>query len=68
MKVSYTHREAHDVDMAFAWYEDRSKGLGFEFLESIKKSIGFVLTYPKMYPVTFLNYRRCHAMIPILYL
>lgn len=47
-----------DLLDAHKWYEDRSKGLGSDFLRSIEATIASIKRYPKMYPQVYKNVRR----------
>lgn len=59
MKIRYTDRAKQELDSAFAWYESRRKGLGFEFLESVENSLNRLLMFPELYAVCYANFRRC---------
>jgi plasmid stabilization system protein ParE len=37
-----------DISEAFAWYEDRQSGLGFEFLRAVDARIRFIQRAPEM--------------------
>lgn len=39
-----------DLDEAFAWYEDRSTGLGEQFLAAVEAAIDAVRTTPQRFP------------------
>lgn len=59
MKIRYTDRASEELDSAFAWYESRRKGLGFEFLNSVENSLNRLLMFPELYTVCYANFRRC---------
>jgi plasmid stabilization system protein ParE len=58
MKLRYTNRAKDDVVIAFAWYEEQRKGLGFEFLDCVENSIHNILQMPKLYPTQHADFRR----------
>ena len=39
MTLRYTERAKDDIELAFEWYEKQRRGLGFEFLDCIEKSL-----------------------------
>ena len=39
MKLRYTSRARNDLIIAFEWYEKQRRGLGFEFLDTWKRSL-----------------------------
>ncbi len=51
--------EAHaDIDEAFRWYEQRSIGLGYEFLRLVRVALARVERSPNGYPVILDDIRR----------
>ncbi len=47
-----------DLEEAYTWYEARSTGLGFEFLQCIDACIKSIECHPEMYPVVYKQLRR----------
>jgi plasmid stabilization system protein ParE len=47
-----------DLKEAFNWYEDKSLGLGFEFLRCAEAALMSIDRTPLLYPVVFDDYRR----------
>ena len=50
MRLRYTGKAKGDLDIAFEWYEDQRRGLGFEFLDCAEAAIETILQMPKLYP------------------
>ncbi len=46
MRLLYTVRAKHDLDVAFTWYEEQRRGLGFEFLDCVEALIETILYMP----------------------
>ena len=59
MRLQYTDRSKDDIDLAFRWYELQRRGLGFEFLDCIEMSLSNIISFPEMYEISHLNFRRC---------
>lgn len=59
MTLQYTDRSKEDIELSFRWYELQRKGLGFEFLECIEKSINSIISFPEMYQIAYSHFRRC---------
>lgn len=59
MKLRYTGRAKDDIELAFVWYERQRRGLGFEFLDCIENAVKSVTENPKMYKLTYSNFRGC---------
>jgi plasmid stabilization system protein ParE len=47
-----------DVSNAFAWYEEKSLGLGLEFIRCLEATIESIQRFPLMFPVVMDEYRR----------
>jgi len=47
------------MTLAFEWYEKQRRGLGFEFLDCIEKSLNNILSFPDLYAKCYSNFRRC---------
>jgi plasmid stabilization system protein ParE len=47
-----------DIADAFVWYEQRSLGLGLEFLRCLEATVVSIQRNPLMYPAVFAEYRR----------
>ena len=59
MKLGYTDRAIHDLDVAFAWYERQKSGLGFEFLGCVEIAVKSIIESPKIYRIQYSNFRGC---------
>jgi len=59
MTLQYTDKSKEDIELSFRWYELQRKGLGFEFLECIEKSINSIKIFPEMYQIAYSHFRRC---------
>lgn len=59
MNLYYTDRSKEDIDLAIMWYELQRKGLGFDFLDCVDVALRNILRFPKMYAISYANYRRC---------
>lgn len=49
---------AHDVQEAFDWYEEKSEGLGFEFLRAADACLASVQRNPLAFPVIYKQVHR----------
>ena len=58
MRLRYTGKAKGDLDIAFEWYEDQRRGLGFEFLDCAEAAIETILQMPKLYPKQHGPFRR----------
>ena len=47
-----------DIDEAFQYYEDRSDGLGSDFLRSVEATLASIERYPRMNAVIYRKARR----------
>lgn len=55
----FVHREAQiDVQEAFQFYQDKSEGLGFEFMRSLDASLQFIKRNPQSYQTIYKDVRR----------
>ena len=62
-------RPEADLEGAYRWYEDKSEGLGTEFLRSVDASLISLLKTPEAYQKIHKNIRRVLIRkIPILHL
>jgi len=58
MRLRYTDRARDDLDIAFEWYEDQRRGLGFEFLDCVEAAIETIRRMPKLYATQYNHFRR----------
>jgi len=42
-----------DLKEAFSWYEDKRKGLGYDFLLHVDAGIRFIVRNPEIHPATY---------------
>ncbi|MBI3235037.1 MAG: type II toxin-antitoxin system RelE/ParE family toxin [Bacteroidetes bacterium] len=51
--MSYTYRLhpliRQDYDEAYAWYEDKQKGLGERFIKAVRQKIEEIAVHPEVY-------------------
>ena len=47
-----------DVLQAFNWYEDRERGLGFEFTRAVRVAFAAIERDPLLYPVALEDIQR----------
>ena len=59
MKLRYTDRAKDDLEQAIEWYEQKRKGLGLEFLDTLQLILKNILEHPEMYAVRYADYRVC---------
>ena len=58
MRLRYTRRAWNDLDIAFEWYEEQRRGLGFDFLDCVEASIVTIQQMPKLYAKHHEHFRR----------
>lgn len=49
MNLTYTSQAEADLKNAFAWYEGKRKGLGYEFLNCVEAAVQNIIVMPEMY-------------------
>jgi len=49
MRLRYATRAKDDLHIAFEWYEEQRRGLGFEFLDCVEASIETIQQMPKLF-------------------
>jgi hypothetical protein len=49
MRLRYTDRSKDDVELAFVWYEQQRRGLGYEFLDCVESALENIISFPGMY-------------------
>jgi plasmid stabilization system protein ParE len=47
-----------DIKEAFSWYEDKRKGLGYDFLLQVEAGINFINRNPEAHPTEYKNVRK----------
>ena len=47
-----------DLKVAFAWYEDRRQGLGYDFLLQVDAGLRFIERNPKIFPSEYKGTRK----------
>jgi len=60
-RVIYLPEASADVAAAYAWYEERSPGLGEDFLRCVEAAVLTIQRHPQLYPVAVDDFR--HALI-----
>lgn len=58
MNIKYLKRAKTDIRQAFGWYEEKRRGLGFEFLNCVEAAIQNIIVMPEMYQK---RYRHLHG-------
>lgn len=58
LRVVFRRAAKDDLEEAAAWYEDRRRGLGDEFLNEIGEAIEQAASHPERHPLAFGDVRR----------
>ncbi len=58
MRLRYTEQAKTDLNIAFAWYEQQRRGLGFEFLDCVEAVIETIQSMPEVYAYHHDHFRR----------
>lgn len=58
MILQYTERAQKDIEEAFVGYENKRRGLGFEFLDCIEVAIKNIIRFPEIYQKAHSQFRR----------
>ncbi|MCP4104063.1 MAG: type II toxin-antitoxin system RelE/ParE family toxin [Desulfobacteraceae bacterium] len=48
-----------DLKLAFSWYEQQRRGLGFDFLDCVEVALHRIIENPEMYQIRYSNFRGC---------
>jgi plasmid stabilization system protein ParE len=51
-----------DLDEAFLWYEERSTGLGYEFLRAVRATLAQIERNPGLFAIALDDIRRAHLL------
>ena len=57
--VLLTDDAENDIDCSFMWYEIQKPNLGYDFINSIDRSLKTISQNPHTYPAVHKNVRRC---------
>mgnify|MGYP001590961578 CR=1 FL=1 len=57
-KIIVRPEAENDLEEAFAWYEDRRKGLGYDFLLQVDAGIRFIEHNPEIHPGEYKGTRK----------
>ncbi len=57
-KIIVRPEAENDLEEAFAWYEDRRKGLGYDFILQVDAGIRLIEHNPEIYPVEYKGTRK----------
>jgi plasmid stabilization system protein ParE len=49
MNLVYTNQAEADLKNTFVWYEEKRKGLGYEFLNCVEAALQNIIVMPEMY-------------------
>ena len=58
MSLTIRPEAQEDISEAFDWYEDRTPGLGSEFLRSVRACLAQIERTPELFPESFEDTRR----------
>lgn len=58
MNARLTPEAEQDVEEAIAWYDERGRDLGDQFLRCVHACIGHIESHPKMYGAIYRRVRR----------
>ena len=61
LRVAFRRAAKIELEDAAAWYEERRRGLGDEFIAEIEQAIASAAGAPQRYPVSFGDVRRTVA-------
>jgi plasmid stabilization system protein ParE len=57
-KVIVRPEAGDDLKEAFAWYEDKRTGLGYDFLLQVEAGINFIKRNPEIHPIEYKEARK----------
>lgn len=57
-KVIIRPEAEDDLKKAFSWYEEKRKGLGYDFMSHVDSGLSFIEKHPKMFPAEFKETRK----------
>ncbi len=57
-KVIVRPEAEDDLKEAFSWYEDKRKGLGYDFLLQVDAGIRFIERNPEIHPIEYKNTKK----------
>jgi len=57
-KIIVTLEAEGDLKEAFAWYEDKRTGLGYDFLLQVDVGINFINRNPEIHPIEYKSTRK----------
>ncbi len=57
-KVIIRPEAEDDLKKAFSWYEEKRKGLGYDFMSHVDSGLSFIEKNPEMFPPEFKETRR----------
>ena len=57
-KVIVRPEAEDDLKEAFAWYEDKRAGLGYDFLLQVDGGLNFIRKNPEIYPIEYKGTRK----------
>ncbi|KOS07987.1 hypothetical protein AM493_19465 [Flavobacterium akiainvivens] len=55
MKLTVSLRAKKDIRQALKWYEDKQKGLGRRFVDTIRQEFDFIKNNPDSYQIRYKN-------------
>ncbi|HLG30991.1 MAG TPA: type II toxin-antitoxin system RelE/ParE family toxin [Candidatus Brocadiales bacterium] len=57
-KIIFRPEAENDLKEAFLWYEDKRRGLGYDFLLQVDAGLKFIARNPEIFPVTYKGTRK----------
>ena len=56
-------RAERDIQSAFEWYESQRRGLGDEFLTTVRERLAAIRDFPEADPIIYRDVRRAGAIV-----
>ncbi|HEY0971790.1 MAG TPA: type II toxin-antitoxin system RelE/ParE family toxin [Gemmatimonadales bacterium] len=57
-RLSIRRAARQEIEEAFRWYEERSSGLGYEFLRAVRATLAHIARDPELYPIAIDDIRK----------
>ncbi|MBF0266022.1 MAG: type II toxin-antitoxin system RelE/ParE family toxin [Gammaproteobacteria bacterium] len=58
VKVVFKSRAVDDIKVARDWYNEQSKGLGYEFINCVEDAVDNIKNNPELYPTVYKQVQR----------
>ena len=56
--LAWSRVARHEIEAAFAWYEEMAPGVGWQFADEVASALGLILAEPKAFPAVHLEFRK----------